>query len=322
MAQIRHTSTASPYRFIHLIVVYLVWGSAYFAVKMVVHGQASVSPLQLQTWRMWSASALLTVGSVLWMRRFPRISRGSLALCATTGILMWVLGNGLATLASRHAASAFIVMAMGMIPLWTILLASIREARIPSRRILTGIASGFAGLLAIFGPPALAGDTSLVESGYGVWVGLVLLAAGSTWALGTILQKPMLAAVSPPLAAGLQMLFAAIALTILSLVTEETLAVPADPSTQQIGAFLYLVIFASAICLMSYLNVLKSFSPAVASTFAYVNPIVGVGLGWWIVDEAVTTWSLTGMALVFMGVFIVLFEQPRTNTQKPVLQDG
>jgi drug/metabolite transporter (DMT)-like permease len=136
------------------------------------------------------------------------------------------------------------------------------------------------------------------------------------------LQKPLLAAVSPPLAAGLQMLFAAIALTILSLVTEETLAVPADPSTQQIGAFLYLVIFASAICLISYLNVLKSFSQAVASTFAYVNPIVGVGLGWWIVDEAVTTWSLTGMALVFMGVFIVLFEQPRTNTQKPVLQDG
>ena len=107
-----------------------------------------------------------------------------------------------------------------------------------------------------------------------------LSCAGLTWSLGSVLQQPLLGRLAPTTAAGIQMLSAALILTTVG----EVQAVPLLPqfglTTHQIAAFLFLVVFGSAICLVSYIKVIKSFNPAIASTFAYVNPLVGVALGW------------------------------------------
>ena len=109
-------STERPawHRYVHLLVVYLVWGSTYFAVKIALHGETALTPLAMQTWRNWFAGLLLVALAFATSRRLPRLGWREGMLCAVSGILMWVLGNGLSTLASRHAASTFIVMAMGM----------------------------------------------------------------------------------------------------------------------------------------------------------------------------------------------------------------
>jgi drug/metabolite transporter (DMT)-like permease len=77
-------------------------------------------------------------------------------------------------------------------------------------------------------------------------------------------------------------------------------------TTNQIAAFLFLVVFGSAICLVSYIKVIKSFNPTIASTFAYVNPLVGVALGWIFLGELPETVASLGMALILFGVFLVV----------------
>lgn len=295
----------------NLLVVYLVWGSTYFAVKIAVTGPPGIAPLQLQTWRMWAASALLIALGLIRTRRFPTLSIRQLAICAVSGILMWVGGNGLATLASRHAASGFIVMAMGMIPIWTTLISSIVDRSRPSRNVVAGLAIGLSGLVAIVGPPIFLGGSSAVENGYAIWLAFVLCGAGLTWSIGSLIQKPLFAATSPIWAAGLQTLAAALVLTTLCWTSGTPLLPPADVASLQVIAFLYLVIFGSVASLLAYIAVMKIYSPAVASTFAYVNPLIGVALGWALLGERPALISLIGIAFILAGVLLIMV---RTRT--------
>ncbi|AYD04426.1 EamA family transporter [Neorhizobium sp. NCHU2750] len=295
----------------NLLVVYLVWGSTYFAVKIAVTGPPAIAPLQLQTWRMWAASAVLIALGFIRTRRLPALSARQLAICAISGVLMWVMGNGLATLASRHAASGFIVMAMGMIPIWTTLIAGLADRTRPSRGVVAGLAIGLIGLSLIVGPPIVFAGSSSVESGYAVWLALVLCAAGLTWAIGSLIQKPLLAAMSPFWAGGLQTLAAAIVLTGVCWTSGTAIIPPADLAPFQLTAFFYLVIFGSAISLLAYITVMKIYPPAVASTFAYVNPLVGVALGWGLLGEKPGLFSLFGIALILVGVSVIMAASKR-----------
>jgi drug/metabolite transporter (DMT)-like permease len=295
----------------NLLVVYLVWGSTYLAVKIAVTGPPAIAPLQLQTWRMWAASILLIAIGLFRTRRFPALSSKQIAICAASGILMWVLGNGLATLASRHAASGFIVMAMGMIPIWTTVISSIADRKRPSRHVIVGLAIGLSGLLLIVGPPIFLAASSSVETGYAVWLAIVLCAAGLTWSIGSLIQKPLFAATSAVWAAGLQTLSAAIVLSALCWTNGTAIAPPVDIAPIQLMSFLYLVVFGSVASLLSYIAVMKIYPPAVASTFAYVNPLVGVALGWAALGETPTLFSLLGTALILAGVSAIMFTTRR-----------
>ncbi|ACM28826.1 MULTISPECIES: DMT family transporter [Rhizobium] len=296
----------SWHRYGHLAVVYLVWGSTYLAVKICVSGPSALSPLQLQTWRMWMAGILL-IGLSFFSGNLPsKIRIRDLPTCCVTGALMWVSGNGLATLASRHATSGFIVMAMGMIPVWTTLITSIMNRALPSRTMILGLFTGMIGLSFVIVPPALSSEVSSVAQGYAVSTALILCAAGLTWSLGSVLQQPLIGRLAPTTAAGIQMLSAALILTTIGKLQAAPLLPQFGLATNQIAAFLFLVVFGSAICLVSYIKVIKSFNPTIASTFAYVNPLVGVALGWALLGELPETAASLGMALILFGVFLVV----------------
>jgi drug/metabolite transporter (DMT)-like permease len=295
----------------NLLIVYIVWGSAYFAVKITVTGPPTIAPLQLQTWRMWAASVLLISIGLFRTRRFPTLSAKQIAICAASGILMWVTGNGLATLASRHAASGFIVMAMGMIPIWTTLISSAIDRTPPSRNVVVGLVIGLFGLFLIVGPPVFLAGSASVETGYAVWLAFVLCAAGLTWSIGCLIQKPLFAATSPVWAAGLQTLSAAIVLTVVSWTSETSLLPPIDMAPVQLTAFLYLVIFGSVASLLAYIAVMKIYPPTVASTFAYVNPLIGVVLGWAVLGEQPALISLIGIAVILVGVSVIMVHTRR-----------
>ncbi len=271
------------FRYLHLAIVYLVWGSTYLAVKIGISGPGLIVPLQFQTWRM----ALLGAISLAVSGWPTSIGVRDLARCAITGILMW---------------------AMGMIPVWTTLVSGIVYRTLPSRVTLLGLLFGILGLGLIFGPPVLYGDAHVVARGYGPWIAMTLSAAGLTLSIGTILQRPVLRNIEPSWAASLQMLAAALVLAGMCKLNGHALMPEFHFSTSQIGAFTYAVVFGSAICLISYLKVLETFSPSVASTFAYINPIVGIILGWTVLGEVPARSAIIGMGLVLIGGFLVMMQ--------------
>ncbi|MBS9478919.1 DMT family transporter [Ancylobacter radicis] len=288
----------------HLLAIYLVWSGGYLAVKICVSGPAMVSVFQLQSSRMWLASLLLSgvalIRCGLPIRPRPR----DLLICAASGVLMWVAGNGLATLASKHATSSFIVMAMGAIPLWSCLLDLLIARRVPSPRVVAGLFLGLVGLFLVVSPTLLDAHSAIIEPGYGVFTTAIVIGAGISWSLGTIVQRPLMQRMPTEWAAAFQMLAASLVLTVLT--GAEAAPLPGPPSVQQWLAFGFLIIFASVIGLTSYIRVLRAFSPAVATTFAYVNPVLGVLLGWVILGEQLAPVSLAGLAVVLASIAMVL----------------
>lgn len=290
--------------YVHLIIIYIVWGGSYLAVKVALSGPAAITVFQLQSGRLWCAALLL--GAVTFVRHGwpPMPGRRDLALCAVSGLFMWMGGNGMATLAARHAASSFIVMMMGAIPLWACLLDLVIERAVPSLRVVLGLLMGLFGLFLVVSPSLLETHKAIIEPGYGLITVLLVIGAGMSWSLGTILQRPLIRRLRPEWSATFQMLVSGIVIG--SLALYEGAPLPAGPGLHQWLAFGFLTIFASVIGLSSYLKVLTSFSPVVASTFAYVNPIVGVLLGWAILDEQLSLVALLGLAVVLSSIAIVL----------------
>lgn len=294
----------------HLLTIYLVWGAAYLAVKVCLSGPVAITVLQLQSTRMWCAGALLAALAMLRHGWPGWPSRRDIGICAATGMLMWVAGNGLATLASRHATSSFIVMALGAIPLWSCLLDLVIERTLPSRRVMLGLVLGLFGLFLVVAPVLTGGDKAVIDPGFAEITVLFLIGAGVSWSLGTIVQRPLMRRMKSEWAATFQMLAAALVLT--ALAEYEAAPLPGLPGQGQMLAFGFLVVFASVAGLTSYIQVLRSFSPVIASTFAYVNPVIGVLLGWFLLGEQLALLSLIGLAVVLASIMIVLTRRSDT----------
>ncbi|MDR6953456.1 drug/metabolite transporter (DMT)-like permease [Ancylobacter sp. 3268] len=288
----------------HLLTIYIVWGGAYLAVKICISGPAAITVPQLQSTRMWGAALLIGAVALARTRRVPHLTRRDIALCTATGLLMWVGGNGLATLASRHATSSFIVMAMGAIPLWSCLLELVIARTLPARRVVLGLVLGLAGLFLVVAPTLIGTGAAIIEPGYAGLTVVLLIGAGMSWSLGTIVQRPLMKRMRPEWAATLQLLTAALVLSVVA--AGEHAPLPDMPSTRQWLAFGFLIVFASVIGLTSYIRVIGAFSPVIASTFAYVNPIIGVLLGWILLGEEIAPVSLLGLGIVLASIAIVL----------------
>ncbi|MCB4767570.1 EamA family transporter [Ancylobacter sp. Lp-2] len=288
----------------HLIAIYLVWGGSYLAVKICISGPAAITVPQLQSTRMWGATLLIGLVALARTKRVPRLTWRDIALCTVSGVLMWVGGNGLATLASRHAASSFIVMSMGAIPLWSCLLELVVARTLPARRTLLGLALGLGGLFLVVSPTLIGTRAAIIEPGYAGLTVLLLVGAGLSWSLGTIVQRPLMQRMRPEWAATAQFLAASLVLS--TIAAGEHAPLPDMPSLHQWLAFGFLIVFASVIGLTSYIRVIGAFSPVIATTFAYVNPIVGVLLGWLMLGEEIAPVSLAGLAVVLASIAIVL----------------
>lgn len=290
--------------YLHLLVIYLVWGGAYLLVKLVVSGAAVITPLQLLTARTWCATLLLGIISLARTGLPGRVSLRDVGLCAASGVLMWATGNGFATQAAKHASSSFIVMALGTIPLWSTMLDCIIERSVPDRRTALALAVGFVGLGLVVGP-ALFSHGAIVEQGYEGLTILLLITAGVTWSLGTILQRPLAGRLDPGWAATMQVGTAAAVVSLFA-IHENAPILPQPPSEIQVVAFVLLVVFASVVSLLSYIKVVRVFSPVVASTFAYINPVVGMVLGVLVLGETITPLSIVGLVVVLASVAVVV----------------
>ena len=277
---------------LHLMIVYVVWGSTYLAIRLTVREGAGFPPFLMATMRVAVASAVLLLWAKFKGERI-RLHRSELVLLAGTGALLWVGGNGLVTWAEMRASSGLAALLVAAMPIWGELITMIVDRRLPSPRTTGSIALGFLGVGLLTWPILRTGvraDMLAVAA---------LLAAPFFWSLGSIWFQRHKTDLGVIAASGWQQLLGGGFMFLVALGRREPLPTPTGEAWM---AWVYLTIFGSVIAFTSYMSTLRRLPYRVVVTYAYVNPVIAVALGWLILGEEVTGWTLAGAALVIAGV--------------------
>jgi drug/metabolite transporter (DMT)-like permease len=287
--------------------VYLIWGSTYLAIRFAIE---TVPPFLMAAVRFLIAGAVL----YLWvrMRGAQRPSRQNWLAALVVGGLLLFVGNGAVVWSEQHVPSGIVSLLVATVPLWVVLLEwAAPGGRRPSRGVVAGIAMGFAGLGLLVGPDALRGHGVIPIAG-----ALVLVVASIAWAAGSVLSRKLRLPKAPLLATAMEMLAGGVLLSVLSLATAEWRDVSvAALSTTSLLALLYLIVFGSLIGFTAYIWLLGASSPARASTYAYVNPVVAVFLGWAIANEPISARTLLAAAIIIFAVVLITAGQHGQKAQ-------
>jgi drug/metabolite transporter (DMT)-like permease len=171
----------------------------------------------------------------------------------------------------------------------------------PPAPIILGLVIGFAGVVLLVGPEELAGNGTVDRIG-----ATILILASLSWAIGSLYSRKALLPSSPLLSTSMEMISGGALLTLASLVSFEWSGFqPAEASLSSIIAFVYLITFGSLVGFTSYIFLLKTSTAARVSTYAYVNPIIAVVLGWAIAGEELTLRTLVAAAIIVGGVVVI-----------------
>jgi drug/metabolite transporter (DMT)-like permease len=301
--KLKNFSTAG---FFHLMVVYIVWGSTYLAIRLAVRPGAGFTPFMMAGSRAIIAGLIL-LGWAILSNQPLRISWRAFIPLALSALMLWLGGNGLVTWGSQYADSALTALIIASVPVWTAGIEAGVDRRLPSLRLVGALLIGTAGI-AVLSYPALrdGGRSDLLA------LGAVVLAA-LTWSAGTLIQSRKRPPLSPVVASSYSMLVGGIGFGILALLNKEP--VPA-PTTEAWLAWGYLVIFGSILAFTSYTQALRLLPTQIVTTYSYVNPIIAVLLGWLVLREQITLWTVGGAALVLLGVTGVFRENTRQKQLK------
>jgi len=286
---------------LHLLIVYIVWGSTYLAIRLAVREGAGFPPLTMAGTRVFVAGLILLALAAL-MRRPLRPTRRDILVFASSGILLWLGGNGLVSWAEMRAESGYTALLVGSLPLWTTTLESFIDRRRPTLRLLGALAIGLAGIAVLNYPVLRHGSSGDVLSA------VALLLAVVSWGSGSVLQKRRPVSLSGEANSGYQLLFGSVALLLAAALIGEPRP---TPTPEAWGAWAYLVVFGSVIAFTSFVKALQLLPVHIVTTYAYVNPVIAVLLGRLIIDEPITRWTVAGSVLVILGVAGVFHEQRR-----------
>ena len=270
-----------------LLAVYLIWGSTYLGTRIAVQ---SFPPFSLGGVRYLLAGGALY--GVLRHRGAPPPRRSEWLAALFVGVLLLGLGNGLTSLALVTVSSGVVAIVIATTPLWSVAFASLWGAR-PVRLELIGLGLGLAGVYTLQRGGAFAG------SAVGLWVALV---ASLTWALGSVwsgrLPRP-----AGMMTSAVQMLAGGASMLAIGVARGERVGVV---TTAAVLAFVYLVVFGSVVAFTAYQFLLVSTRPALATSYAFVNPVIALLLGALVADEALSVHHFVACGLTVLAVVCVL----------------
>ncbi len=273
-----------------LTAVYLIWGSTYLGIRFALEG--GFPPFLLGGIRFTIAGALMY--AFLRWRGMPAPTRAQWRNAAMLGILLMLLGNGMVNLAEQSVSSGMAAVAVASAPLWMGIFSAMRGEH-PTRVEWVGLGIGFLGVV------WLNADSSLTASKTGMIALLVATLAwsfGSIWSRGRDLAPPFMNAAAQMLCGGLAMLATGL------LLGERMHALP---TPHALGAFAYLIVFGSWFGFTAYIWLLHNVRPALASSYAYINPAIAVALGAWLAHERFGTHELMAMGVILLGVVAITF---------------
>ncbi len=276
-----------------LLALYVIWGSTYLGIRFALE---SYPPFLLAGIRFLCAGVAL-YGFLRW-RGMASPTPLQWRNAAFTGLLLLGMGNGLVCFAEERVSSGIAAVAVASMPLFAALFSGMYGLW-PSRRESIGLAIGFAGVI------VLNLGSSLSGSRIGA---IALLVAAMCWAFGSAWSRRQQMPPGPMNTAA-QMLCASVALLLVGLVSGENL--PSHPTTQATLALIYLAVFGSIVAFSAYLYVLKHARPALATSYAYVNPPVAVLFGVALAGEHVGPYDLAGMAIILIGVAVITLSRKK-----------
>lgn len=275
--------------------IYVIWGSTYLAIRFAIE---TVPPLLMAGGRYLVAGAILYAWSRL--RREPPPRREHLPAVLWVGAALLLLGNGGVVVAEQWVASGATALLIATEPFFVILLNWLRRGgEAPSRGVVLGLALGFAGVYFLVSP---------FREGVGVELrgAALVIFAGASWAAGSVYARRARLPEGTLTSTACQMLAGGALLTAAASAAGEWQRFdPGAVSTRSALAVGYLVVFGSLVAFSAYAWLVRVAHPATVSTYAFVNPMVAVFLGWLLAGEEVTGVTFGAGALILAGVGLI-----------------
>ena len=301
---------------IALLALYIVWGSTYLAIRFAVE---TIPPF------MHAALRFLISGAILyaWRRMSgdPAPTAGNWKSTAIVGTALLLGGNGLVAWAEQSVPSGIAALMISTSPFWLVLFESIRAGGSkPTWRGILGLVIGFSGVFLLIGPAEITGGEGSFET-FGV---ILLLLAPLFWSMGSIYARGADMPKSTLLSTGMQMLTGAVALLIVSAFKGEFSGFNlGEVSARSWWGLIYLITFGSLVGFVSYGWLLHNAPVSLTSTYAYVNPIVAVFLGWLLAGEELNARIVLASAIIIGSVVLINSARqvkPKVNAKTEPLQ--
>lgn len=279
--------------------VYILWGSTYLGMKI---AEEVLPPFLLSVMRfVFAGSIMLAVG--FWQEKeWPTLKQWRNA--ALIGVLLIGIGNSMVGLGVHYMPSGLVALVVAALPAWIIALDwAFFSRKQPKTLTLCGLALGFVGLFIIFNPFRQG------HYDFPLWPIPLLMFGSICWAFGSLLS-PRLDNPKPLTASGIQMLAGMMTTLMISLLTEsDHLQKLGEMEPRNWAAVAYLVVFGSLIGYTAYSWLVNNAPPQLTATYAYVNPVVAILLGWLILHERLSVSAIMGSAVVIAGVVLMTLKK-------------
>jgi drug/metabolite transporter (DMT)-like permease len=274
--------------------IYLFWGCTFLAIRYAV---AEVPPLLTIAFRC-VGGALLLYAWLWWRGGLEPATRSQWLTSAIAGAFLFLGGHGVLAWAEQRVASGQAALFMACIPLWLVLLVSVRERRVPAVSVIAGLVLGTFGV-------------GLLARGNGEWAGtlldrLALVGCGLSWAVGSIVARDGARPASAIQSTAMQLAAGGVLVIAISLASGELAGwSPAQITSRGTLALLFLLLAGTVLGFGAYTWLLRVTTPAAVGTYAFVNPVIALMVAWAVGDEPFSTRTVLAAAIVLGAVVLI-----------------
>ena len=287
---------------IHLLIVYIVWGSTYLGIRVAVQEGSGFPPMIMSATRVFAGSLILVALARFIQKQSLRLTKEEWVVLSVSGLALWWGGNGLVAIAEMTVPSGYAALIIACTPIWVAIIESVLDKKRPSVFLVISLLIGVAGIAVLNWPAIISGNLNDLRGLF------LLIIAGLSWGAGSIYQKRKNIHTTPEISSAVQQFTGGIALLITSFIISEPTINPVPSAWWAWG---YLIVFGSVIAFTSFVKALKLLPPNIVFTYAFVNPVVAVILGFILLGEPITKWTIAGASLVLVGVLGVFKEQKK-----------
>ena len=304
--------TTKQKAYIALTLTSIVWGTSWVASKI---GIQKVPGLEMASIRQLIAGVLLVSFFLIKGEKLP--TKKEFLWLSMMAVLLFVSANGIATLALKTIPSGMGALISALYPLFVVIIERLffKNTRITALTF-SGLLLGIGGIALVFYDNAFHNHSE----GY-TWGSILSLIAMLSWSIGTIVLSRTKLKINPYYATGWEMLISSFILLIMLAVSGNSIPLSQIP-LQSWGAITYLVIASNLVTFAAFIYTMKHLEPAVASLYAYINPIVAILVGSLVVDEKITLKIIMGSVITLIGVYLVNQSLKKQKEQLIVMSDA
>jgi drug/metabolite transporter (DMT)-like permease len=286
--------------------IYLIWGSTYLGIK---YSLESIPPFMIGAARFLVAGALLFAWASF--RSDGKTTFKQWRHAFLLGLFLLAAGNGCVVWAMQRIPSGITALIVAIVPLLVVIIEAVRpHGKRPARAAWLGVIIGLAGIALLIGPSAFLGARDVDPLG-----AFVLLMGSVSWSAATVFGKRAAVPSAPLLASAMQLLTGGVCLAALSALSGEFGHIDVQHlSLKSLLAMVYLIAFGSVVAYSAYSWLLRVAQPAKISTYAYVNPVVAMLLGWAFAGEKMSGRVLFAAVIVLVGVVLITRQNAVSST--------